>query len=62
MKTIPHLIAGKSVPGQNSTPVFNPATGEQSAEVASGAAAEIDAAVAAAQSAQPAWAGCARPK
>ena len=36
--------------------MFNPATGEQSGEVASGGAAEIEAAVAAAQAALPGWA------
>src|SRR5690606_19323918 len=36
-------------------PVFNPATGEQIAELPLSTAAEIDAAVAAAKAAQPAW-------
>ena len=47
---------GKRVTSANRTPVFNPATGEQSAHVASGGAAEIDAAVTAARAAFPAWA------
>lgn len=56
MKTIPHLIAGKTATSAATAPVFNPATGEQTATVASGGRAEIDAAVAAAQTAFPAWA------
>lgn len=56
MKTISHIIGGKSVPGAGGTPVFNPATGEQSGIVASGGIAEIQAAVAAAQAAFPGWA------
>ena len=38
---IPHLIAAKPVTSASATPVFNPATGEQSAEVAAGGTAEI---------------------
>jgi len=56
MKRIDHLISGRSVPGRGHLPVFNPATGEQTGEVASGGAADIDAAVKAAQAAQPGWA------
>ena len=56
MKTIPHLIAGKAATSPASSPVFNPATGEQTASVASGGKAEIDAAVAAAQAAFTGWA------
>ncbi|HEX4270046.1 MAG TPA: CoA-acylating methylmalonate-semialdehyde dehydrogenase [Rhizomicrobium sp.] len=56
MRTISHIIAGRSVAGTRHLPVFNPATGEQSAEVASGGAAEINTAVAAAQGALPGWA------
>ncbi|HVW72090.1 MAG TPA: CoA-acylating methylmalonate-semialdehyde dehydrogenase [Rhizomicrobium sp.] len=56
MRTISHIISGRTVAGTRHLPVFNPATGEQSAEVASGGAAEINAAVAAAQSALPGWA------
>src|SRR6185437_1340416 len=56
MRDIAHIIAGKTVTGANRTPVFNPATGEESAQVASGGAAEIDAAVTAARAAFPAWA------
>jgi malonate-semialdehyde dehydrogenase (acetylating)/methylmalonate-semialdehyde dehydrogenase len=56
VKTISHIIAGKPVSGASHTPVFNPATGEQSAEVAAGGSAEIAAAVAAANAAFPGWA------
>lgn len=56
MTQIPHLIAGKAVTSAAASPVFNPATGEQTATVASGGKAEIEAAVAAALAAFPAWA------
>jgi malonate-semialdehyde dehydrogenase (acetylating)/methylmalonate-semialdehyde dehydrogenase len=56
MTIIPHIIGGKPFSGSNGSPVFNPATGEQSATVLSGGAAEVDAAVAAAKSALPGWA------
>jgi malonate-semialdehyde dehydrogenase (acetylating)/methylmalonate-semialdehyde dehydrogenase len=56
MKSIGHVISGKIVPGTGGTAVFNPATGEQTAQVASGGAAEIDAAVTAARAAFPGWA------
>src|SRR2546430_6739552 len=56
MRRIAHIISGKMAAGSGSTPVFNPATGEQTAEVASGGKAEIDAAVTAARAAYPAWA------
>ena len=56
MKEISHLIAGKPITGTRHTQVFNPATGEESARVASGGAGEIDAAVKAARAAFPAWA------
>ena len=56
MKTIPHLIAGQPASGIGGTPVFNPATGEQTAQVASGGRDEIGAAVAAAKAAFPGWA------
>ncbi|HEX4027510.1 MAG TPA: CoA-acylating methylmalonate-semialdehyde dehydrogenase [Rhizomicrobium sp.] len=56
MKTISHIISGRSVAGSSHLPVFNPATGEQTGDVASGGAAEIEAAVQAAHSALPAWA------
>ncbi len=56
MKTLPHLIAGKPVTSAATSPVFNPATGEQTASVPSGGKAEIDAAVTAARAAFPGWA------
>ena len=58
MKTISHVIGGQSVElrGGRTAPVFNPATGAQTAEVQLASAAEVDAAVAAARAAFPAWA------
>ncbi len=56
MRDIAHIIAGRKVAGAQHSPVFNPATGEESARVASGSAAEVDAAVTAARAAFPAWA------
>jgi 5-carboxymethyl-2-hydroxymuconic-semialdehyde dehydrogenase len=54
---IHHLINGAAVPGTDYFETVNPATQEVLAEVARGGAREIDAAVAAAKSAFPAWAG-----
>jgi malonate-semialdehyde dehydrogenase (acetylating)/methylmalonate-semialdehyde dehydrogenase len=56
MNQIGHIIGGKTVMSASTTPVFNPATGEQTGAVASGGAVEIDAAVKAAAAAFPAWA------
>ncbi len=58
MQTIHSHIGGKIVPSQSGRkgPVFNPATGEQTGEVDLCTAAEVDAAVAAAKEAFPAWA------
>ena len=58
MKKISHVIGGKSVEvrGGRTAPVFNPATGAQTAEVQLASAEEVDAAVAAARAAFPAWA------
>jgi len=53
---IDHLINGKSVAGKDYFETVNPATQEVLAEVASGGAAEVDAAVAAAKEAFPKWA------
>jgi malonate-semialdehyde dehydrogenase (acetylating) / methylmalonate-semialdehyde dehydrogenase len=52
-----HWIAGTSVevPREKTAAVFNPATGEEIARVPRGGAPEIDAAVAAAAAAFPAW-------
>ena len=54
---IEHLIDGKPLASASYFPSVNPATQEVLAEVASGGAAEVHAAVAAAKSAFPAWAG-----
>ncbi|MEX8192898.1 5-carboxymethyl-2-hydroxymuconate semialdehyde dehydrogenase [Comamonas guangdongensis] len=54
---IDHLINGKAVAGKDYFETLNPATQEVLAEVASGGAAEVDAAVAAAKEAFPKWAG-----
>ena len=54
--TIPHVIAGaRADDDARRGPVFNPATGEQTAEVVLADAARIDEAVAAASAAQVAW-------
>jgi 5-carboxymethyl-2-hydroxymuconic-semialdehyde dehydrogenase len=53
---IDHLINGQSVPGKTYFETINPATQEVLAEVASGGEAEVNAAVAAAKAAFPAWA------
>jgi 5-carboxymethyl-2-hydroxymuconic-semialdehyde dehydrogenase len=54
---IRHLIGGKAVSGSSYFDTVNPATQEVLAEVARGGEAEVDAAVAAAKAAFPAWAG-----
>jgi 5-carboxymethyl-2-hydroxymuconic-semialdehyde dehydrogenase len=51
-----HLINGQDTPGERYFETLNPATQEVLAEVARGGAAEVDAAVAAAKAAFPAWA------
>lgn len=53
---IDHLINGQSVASQHYFETINPATQEMLAEVASGGEAEVNAAVAAAKAAFPAWA------
>ncbi len=57
MKEIGHWINGKRVAGTSGrfADVFNPATGEVQAKLALASKAELDAAVAAAAAAQPAW-------
>jgi malonate-semialdehyde dehydrogenase (acetylating)/methylmalonate-semialdehyde dehydrogenase len=57
MNRISHWIDGAVVAGESGRagPVFNPATGEQTASVDFASVAEVDAAVAAARSAFPAW-------
>ena len=53
---VQHLIDGKPVEGRDYFETVNPATQEVLAEVAAGTAAEVNAAVAAAKAAFPAWA------
>ncbi len=57
MSEIAHYIDGRRTPGTSgrSQPVFDPATGESAKTVALASAAEVDAAVAAARAAFPAW-------
>src|SRR5262245_59570997 len=57
MKRIGHWIDGAPSDGDGTgaAPVFNPATGEQVAEVALASTADVDRAVAAAQAAFPEW-------
>ena len=57
MQRISHWLDGKAVEGTSgrSGPVFNPATGEQTATVDFASTAEVDAAVAIAKAAFPAW-------
>jgi malonate-semialdehyde dehydrogenase (acetylating)/methylmalonate-semialdehyde dehydrogenase len=57
MRLIQHWIDGKPVPGVSTRtgPVFNPATGEQTAEVALASASDVDAAVVAARRAFESW-------
>jgi 5-carboxymethyl-2-hydroxymuconic-semialdehyde dehydrogenase len=54
---IQHLINGAAVPSRDYFETVNPATQEVLAEVARGGEREVDAAVAAAKAAFPAWAG-----
>jgi len=57
MRIIDHLIAGYSGGGASRTgEVFDPNTGQVQAQVSLGTQADLDAAVAAAQKAQPGWA------
>ena len=55
MNTVPMIIDGQPVTTEATLGVINPATGEVFARVPAGTAAHVDAAVAAAQSAFPAW-------
>lgn len=59
---IQHLIGGKPVDSRDTFETVNPATQEVLAEVASGGADEVNAAVAAAKAAFPAWAGLPAPE
>src|ERR1700753_3656476 len=56
--TIPNFINGKSVPsrGTRTSPVYNPATGEQKGTLGLASTEDVQAAVAAARKAFPAWA------
>ncbi len=58
MKTLTHWINGESVEGQSTRtgPIFNPAVGEQIAEVRLANDADVDSAVKAAKAALPEWA------
>ncbi len=57
METIQHFVDGAALPCESgrSHPVFNPATGEQSAEVGLASVAEVDMAVASASAAFEEW-------
>ncbi len=56
MRLIENAVAGKRyISSGRRVPVFNPATGEQSAELPLSTPAELDAAVQAAKAAQPVW-------
>ncbi len=56
-ETVPHWIGGRRVAGTSGRrgPVFNPATGQLAREVDLASVEEVDAAIAAAQAAFPAW-------
>ena len=58
MDRISNLVGGKKQPSVSArtAPIFNPATGEQTAELPLSTVAELDAAVAVAKAAFPAWA------
>ena len=57
LREVPHWVNGQTLPGKSGRfgDVFNPATGEVQARVALATAVEVDAAVAAAATAFPAW-------
>ncbi|MFE7276995.1 CoA-acylating methylmalonate-semialdehyde dehydrogenase [Streptomyces sp. NPDC057623] len=55
MKTIQHWIGGSTVPGTDTQPVFNPATGAEQAQVVLGGATDVDTAVVAAAQAFETW-------
>ncbi|KRA62390.1 methylmalonate-semialdehyde dehydrogenase [Caulobacter sp. Root655] len=58
MRTIPHFVGGRAVEGRSGRfgDVFDPNTGRVQARVALASAGELDAAIANAAAAQPAWA------
>lgn len=55
MRTVSNFIAGKLIPGDITSDIFNPCTGEVQAQVQHGDAGILDSAVQAAAAAQPAW-------
>jgi len=57
MRQVEHIIAGEETSGHStdSTPIFNPATGEQTGQVFIGTSSDIDAAVEAAKQAFVSW-------
>ncbi|TGB14747.1 CoA-acylating methylmalonate-semialdehyde dehydrogenase [Streptomyces sp. MZ04] len=55
MKTIQHWLGGSPAAGADTVPVFNPATGRETARVVLGGLADVDAAVIAAWPAFEAW-------
>ncbi len=57
MRTVPHFINGEDFEGDGErlAPIWNPATGEQQAEVALAPAAEVERAIAIAAAAFPEW-------
>src|SRR5918996_6576829 len=57
MRTISHWINGRTVDAgpERTGAVYDPATGQQTAQVAYATGSEVDAAVTAAQAAYPAW-------
>jgi malonate-semialdehyde dehydrogenase (acetylating) / methylmalonate-semialdehyde dehydrogenase len=57
VRTVEHWIDGAATPGQSTrqSPVWNPATGQQQAQVALGSAADLDTAVSAAAKAFEQW-------
>lgn len=57
MRTVQHWIAGKATAGttDRTAPVFDPATGEQQAEVLLGSVADVESAIAAAKDALAGW-------
>ena len=58
MKTIEHFVSGKSFPGESkrTSKVFNPATGEQTAEVKLASTKDVNQAVTNAKKAFEPWA------
>ncbi len=59
MKQYTHLIAGNAVDGTSGrfAPIYNPSTGQQSAEVPLANVSEVEQAIAAAEAAFPSWSG-----